>query len=65
MFKFMLSQKRTQIESNKPVDILLERFVGVIHIKDKVTFKVRLPFYGKYQIDVYGSFSPGYHVSTE
>jgi hypothetical protein len=23
MFKFMLSQKRTQIESNKPVDILL------------------------------------------
>lgn len=54
MFKFMLSQKRTQIESNKPVDILLERFVGVIHMKDKVTFKVRLPFYGKYQFDVYG-----------
>lgn len=52
-FRFMLTQHRTQIETNKPVDILLERFVSVIHSLEKVTFKIRLPFYGKYQYDVY------------
>ncbi|XP_071162987.1 uncharacterized protein [Mytilus edulis] len=54
IFKVMLTQQRTQIQTNKPVDILLERFVSVIHTQDKVIFKVRLPFYGKYQFDVYG-----------
>ncbi|XP_063412842.1 uncharacterized protein LOC134695491 [Mytilus trossulus] len=54
LFKVMLTQQRTQIQTNKPVDILLERFVSVIHTQDKVIFKVRLPFYGKYQFDVYG-----------
>ena len=54
-FAYVLSQARNEIETNHPVDILLERFVLMEHKEEFVRFMVRFPFCGQFQMDIYAA----------
>ncbi|KAJ8306642.1 hypothetical protein KUTeg_017187 [Tegillarca granosa] len=53
-FMFTLFQSRTELDTDKRVDIFLERFVGFEHTNKCLRFVLRFPFTGKFQMDIFG-----------
>ncbi|XP_061165988.1 uncharacterized protein LOC133174911 [Saccostrea echinata] len=55
-FAYSLTQSRTQVDTDgteKPVDLLLERFVFFEHTDGQVKFTIRLPLTGMFQLDIF------------
>lgn len=55
-FAYSLSQSRTQVSSDgseKPVDLLLERFVFFEHTDGQIKFTIKLPLTGMFQMDIF------------
>ncbi|KAK3091122.1 hypothetical protein FSP39_017265, partial [Pinctada imbricata] len=54
-FAYILSQARKEVETNDPVDIVLERYVILEHTEESVKLIIRFPFCGIFQMDFYAA----------
>ena len=55
-FAYTLTQSKTDVSDNggeKPVDVLLERFVYFEHTEGKIQFTIQLPITGMFQFDIF------------
>ncbi|XP_033737977.1 uncharacterized protein LOC117325676 [Pecten maximus] len=56
-FKYALLQTRKQVETEKEVDMVFERFVRMEHRTNTLTLKLRFPITGRFLFDVYAADS--------
>ena len=65
-FKYAFLQTRRQVESEKEIDIVLERFVRLDHKYESLAIRLRFPMTGKFIFDLYAinlsESSPSYEL---